>query len=71
MANFIENNRRTWFTLNEELKRMGDKPVETNQPIKNAHSETVPSDVSVPEPDIDFNTNNENKTKTEKNTASI
>ena len=31
MANFIENNRRTWFTLNEELKRMGDKPVETNQ----------------------------------------
>ena len=31
MANFIENNRRTWFTLDEELKRMGDKPVETNQ----------------------------------------
>ena len=31
MANFIENNRRTWFTLNEELRRMGDKPVETNQ----------------------------------------
>ena len=31
MANFIENNRRTWFSLNEELKRMGDKPVKTNQ----------------------------------------
>tara|TARA_R100000234_G_scaffold110863_1_gene83506 strand:+ start:345 stop:560 length:216 start_codon:yes stop_codon:yes gene_type:complete len=30
MANFIENNRKTWFTLNEELKRMGNKPVEKN-----------------------------------------
>tara|TARA_B100001939_G_C16715734_1_gene519008 strand:+ start:278 stop:490 length:213 start_codon:yes stop_codon:yes gene_type:complete len=31
MANFIENNRRTWFSLNEELKRMGNKPVKTNK----------------------------------------
>ena len=31
MANFIENNRRTWFTLNEELKRMGNTPVKKNK----------------------------------------
>tara|TARA_R100001015_G_C4489505_1_gene67524 strand:- start:78 stop:290 length:213 start_codon:yes stop_codon:yes gene_type:complete len=27
MANYIDNNRNTWFTLNEELKRMGNTPV--------------------------------------------
>tara|TARA_R100000995_G_scaffold84746_1_gene64603 strand:+ start:168 stop:380 length:213 start_codon:yes stop_codon:yes gene_type:complete len=31
MANYIENNRKTWFTLNEELKRMGNKPVANNK----------------------------------------
>ena len=56
---------------NNPISEQADKPVETNQPIKNAHSETVPSDVSVPEPDIDFNINNANKTKTEKNTTAI
>ena len=31
MANYIENNRKTWFTLNEELKRMGNTPVKKNK----------------------------------------
>ena len=31
MANYIDNNRNTWFTLNEELKRMGNTPVKKNK----------------------------------------
>lgn len=31
MANYIENNRNTWFSLNEELKRDGSKPVENKK----------------------------------------
>jgi|TARA_R100001126_G_scaffold94774_1_gene65933 hypothetical protein len=31
MANYIENNRNTWFILDDELKRMGNTPVKKNK----------------------------------------
>jgi len=31
MANYIDNNRNTWFSLNEELKRMDNTPVKKNK----------------------------------------
>ena len=31
MANYIDNNRNTWFSLNKELKRMDNTPVKKNK----------------------------------------
>jgi hypothetical protein len=31
MANYIDNNRNTWFSLNEEIKRGNNKPIETGK----------------------------------------
>ena len=31
MANYIDNNRNTWFSLNKELKRLGNTPVKKNK----------------------------------------
>ena len=31
MANYIDNNRNTWFSLNEEIKRGNNKHIETGK----------------------------------------
>tara|TARA_R100000458_G_C8178751_1_gene176554 strand:+ start:335 stop:550 length:216 start_codon:yes stop_codon:yes gene_type:complete len=32
MSNYIENNKNTWFTLNEEIKKNGDTPMQNTKP---------------------------------------
>ena len=32
MSNYIENNKNTWFTLNEELKKNGGTPMQNTKP---------------------------------------
>ena len=58
-------------TQGKPIKEQTNNLVESSQVKKNEHKNSVPTDVSVPEPDIDFNTNNANNTKSEKNTTSI
>ena len=32
MSNYIQNNKNTWFTLNEEIKRSGDNIMNSTKP---------------------------------------